>query len=168
MGAQSSCPHFFMQIAHSSFCTLNGGVTDTPASPARVLCRTYQSNPLFKETSISASRKCLRQTTGFSDKERSLPGRTTFTRSGLLHHSALVSGTQVKQWLAHNQKARVFSHLRKYIRQTNGFSDKLRSLPGHIAGAPFADAADAKAAKENGYFVGATTGRPRCAKRFSV
>ena len=49
---------------------------------------------------------------------------------GLLHHSALVSGTQVEQRLAHKQKAKVFSHLRKYLRQTNGFSDKGTKFAG--------------------------------------
>ena len=48
----------------------------------------------------------------------------------LCRHAVLVSGTQVKQWPAHKQKAKVFSHLRKYLRQTNGFSDKGTKFSG--------------------------------------
>ena len=51
-------------------------------------------------------------------------------------------------------KVRVFSRQRKYIRQTNGFSDQRKMFA--VAGAIVV--------KENVDFVGATTGRPRFVK----
>ena len=51
-------------------------------------------------------------------------------------------------------KVRVFSHQRKYIRQTNGFSDQRKMFA--VAGAIVV--------KENVFFVGATTGRPHFVK----
>ena len=57
-------------------------------------------------------------------------------------------------------KVKVFSRRRKYLRQTNGVSDQRKRFAVAAAGA--------KSVKDNVYFVGATSGRPRFVKKLFV
>ena len=100
---------------------------------AFLLCKNARANKRFHRYSGKVRSGPLSLVSGTQVKQwlaHRLPG--------LLHHSTLVSATQVEQWLAQiraddcprSDEAKVFSRMRKYLRQTNGFSDKGTKFAG--------------------------------------